>query len=228
MHAKRFTVSAMLAALALPAAAPADTRYSVGYDPALSGFALYYDRYETDLRVEGSNVETRIEKLGISFTQYLAPNLSGDIELGYLATFQDDNPVTGDNKQYGEYLGLGLNAGIPLSPRMSLGGELDYAFNYADGDVNDVETEMSWREARARAYVDYDLGAARFRVGAQGQTLDGDLTFATTPSQTFVFDAADSTGAFAGIDLYVDNGRVSLYGQTGDRDGFILSFAAEY
>ena len=211
-----------------PVTAFSETRFEMADDPVVTSFGLYYDRYETDLDIEGTDVETRVERLGITFTEQLSRQIHGRIDLGYLATFQDDNPVTGNNDQTGQYLALGLGARLPLTQRISLGGDVGYSFNYADGEINDVETDISWREADARAYVDFRVPAARFRVGGHAQDIDGEFDIDSTPSQSLVFEGSENTGLFAGVDLYVDRGRVSLYGHTGDRSGFSFAFAVDY
>ncbi|HDP90484.1 MAG TPA: hypothetical protein ENN42_11115 [Thioalkalivibrio sp.] len=229
MSPARIALPLLAACLASPTALASDVRIGVGMDPTVSSFSLYYERYHTDFAMAGTSVETRIERLGISFGQALARYLSGDLDLGYLATFQDDHPVIGDNKLYGAYIGVNLQTRYPLTEVVGLGGSLGYTYNRADDTVNDVETEISWGEARARAWTEFRMPSARLRVGLQGQSVDGDMTWDTTPTQTFSFDGKTNTGAFAGIDLYTGGiGRISLYGQTGDRDGFTLSFAADY
>ncbi|MDX5374922.1 MAG: hypothetical protein LPK43_03950 [Gammaproteobacteria bacterium] len=225
----RLALPLLATVLATPAMAADNVRLGMGLDPVISSFTLYYERYETGLAMGGNAVDTRIERLGFSFSQPLARHLYGDVDLGYLATFQDDHPVIGDNDLDGGYLGVSLTGSYPLGEVFALGSSLGYSYNWADGEVNGVETDISWGEARARAWTELRLPAARLRIGVQGQHLDGEMTYETAPTQTFTFDAGNSTGAFAGIDLYTSGaGRISLYGQTGDREGFTLGFAADY
>ena len=211
-----------------PLTAFSETGFEMGHDPVVTSFSMYYERYDTDLDIEGTDVETRIERLGITFTEQLSARLHGILDLGYLATFQNDNPVTANNDQTGQYLRLGLGTRIPLAQHFSLGGDIGYSFNYADGEVNDVESDISWREAQARAYLDFRLPAARFRIGGQAQDIDGEFDIDSTPSQSLVFEGSENTGTFAGVDLYVDGGRISLYGHSGDRSGFSFAFAVDY
>ena len=224
-----YHVLALLLVSTLPVGAIAAGDIRVGYEDTVTGFSMDYANYDTDLVIQGAEVETDIEKLGVTFRQALGRNLSGDIELGYLATFQPANPFIGSNKQYGEFIGLALNGGIPLTQRLTLGGRIGYAFNRADGDIDTVETEMNWRETTALAYLTFRLPAVALTVGAHGQNLDGDLSYAGPPSETYTFDEATSTGAYAGLDLFVSGtGRISIYANSGDRSGFTLNFGVDY
>lgn len=192
-------------------------------------FALYGQRDEMTLRAGAVDVDTRVGRLGVTFTGIYNPHLEASLDLGHAELTQSDNPATQGMSLYGQYGGVALR-GWPLrSTFLEVWLGVDYTVLSVSGNNNGQETKVEWDDGGVAAGLVLHVGHVDLLAGVRQASLTGDEIASGTLHYTRSLSLEDEMSYWGGLDLYVDRtGTIGLRVSGGARPGIALRFARAF
>jgi len=190
---------------------------------------LLIQRYETDLNINSSIIESRFNKVGLIIYEPSYSSFQPALQFGALEISQNNNPATTGINLTGNYLGILfrslLYGGSTLGIR--LGGS--YAYYAADKVKNNQEINLDWHELifNIQALLVYEDFSIAF--GGYSQLIDGDETAFGSVTQTRQFSENKKAGMDFEIEYWVDaTGKIGIHVDSGARQGVGLVFTREF
>ena len=187
---------------------------------------LLIQRYETDLDVDDSIIESRINRVGLILYEPAYAAFQPGLHVGAFNINQSKNPVTAGMSLSGNYLGLLFHSLLYRHRHLGLQLEGSYTYHDADKVTNDQEVSLQWHEFMANLHIQMAHGNFYYAIGAYSQFIDGDETAYGAITQTREFKVNERTGTHLEFEYWVDaTGKIGIHVDNGGRQGVGLVFS---
>lgn len=213
---KIFSLSALLVALAFPAA-----------NAAWSGLSLSIDEIEDDWVFENAIRIADTTRLNLHFEEKTRNGMLVGANIGRLTTRISNKTGLRDTEKFNaSYIGIYLGYPVLLSENSAIHNQLGYQYHSGSGATLLNEDNITWRDASFLIGVSYRFKDIRIMPFAVVSDISGDLE-GEAGTDTFENDEALSTGV--SFDLFVDSSSfVRLKFSSGSGQSFSLRFAREF
>jgi len=190
---------------------------------------LLLHRFETELSMGDSVVESRINRIGLILYEPAYPSFQPGLQIGALEINQSNNPVTAGINVTGNYLGVLFRSLLYQSSHSGIRLESGYTYHAADKLTSNQEINLRWHELLFNIHALLTYGNFNFVLGGYTHLIDGDETAFGPITQTREFAESEKTGMRFGLDYRVDiSGKVGFYADSGARQGIGLVFTREF
>jgi hypothetical protein len=191
--------------------------------------ALLIQRLETDLKLDQSISQARINRVGLIILEPANPALQAGLQIGALEIHQSDNPITAGLNLTGNYIGIMFRSNLYHGNHTAIRLDGGYTYNEVDKHTNDQVINYDWHEFLLRALFEWKFADFNMSLGGYTQIIDGDETAFGVVTRTREFEQVDKTGARLEVDYRVDvTGKIGIQLDNGGRDAVALIFAREF
>ena len=223
------SIIALIVALTLAATSPALGAERGSELLPIIDFELFIQHYDTDLDHNGETFDTTIDKVGIRFFEQTGRYVQGGLTLGWLQLSQDDNPTMQGVSPWGGFLGVALRSDPVDSHRTRVRAQAEYAYHVLDDDSETQDTELEWHQATLELAGTLKFSQLHLTLGGRSRWIDGEETASGTITQNRSLKQDTEASGYIGLDLIVqETSRLGIYGETGAREGFTLSFGRRF
>jgi hypothetical protein len=182
-------------------------------------------RYDFDY-ADGTAAESRLEWLGVSWYEQVAPRVQLGLSGGKLLLTQTGNAATAGMEPDGYYAGIDLRVVLLQTSALQLFAHASYAYQRVKHKSAGDSVTLTWYDPRLQ------IGAAvsatpRLRLfgGGRWNALDGQQRITGAAAQTLDFEADRAVGGFAGPELALEReGFVGIEARSGAGNGGEIYF----
>lgn len=208
---------------AVPAAAEMDLR---GH-----GAGLYVSRDDAGITNADSDLDWRVDRIGIRLSERVNPHLILGLEGGIVAVDVTGQAATDGMQLSGNFLGVTLGGAAFAGARVGMDYRLGLSYQSAEDETEGQRVEQDWLESEVSVSLRWrTAGRVSIFAGSRLRALDLDQRMSGTVNSTASFEEQGRAQAFAGAALEVDPGGfidLAVYRGSGG-DGFALTFSREY
>jgi hypothetical protein len=179
---------------------------------------------------QGTIRETKVSRLGIGWSEQLAPYLSGGIQAGYLDISQASNPIEAGKVLDGHYFGINLKTTPVDLELLQLQFNLDYIYNSAESVTTDQTVEFVWHNTVLTTQLDLNLlSRLTLILGGKLSWVDGEERTTGNTTQVISFSEKERGGYYAGFDFATDpSGNITLLWEGGTQSGISIFFRRRF
>lgn len=190
---------------------------------------LYFQSDDRVLDYGTETLDTRTDQLGLQLAESFTPFFAASVDLGYVGQSQTQNPATEGFNPSGTYLGLGLRATPLQTHYLDLSTAVGYTYFSLEGNTDTQDTQRDWREALLEVEAGLSLQSLRLSAGSRYRHIKGEETALGDVTQNRRFAADQALSGYAGLDILLQaQGRISLRGEGGARQGFYIAFSTGF
>ncbi len=191
--------------------------------------ALLIQRLETDLKLDQSISQTRINRVGLIILEPANSAVQAGLQIGALEIHQSDNSITAGLDLTGNYIGIMFRTNLYRSNHSAIRLDGGYTYNEADKHTNDQQIKYDWHEFLLRALFEWKFGDFNMSLGRYTQIINGDETAFGVVTRTREIEQVDKAGTRLEVDYRVDvTGKIGIQLDNGSRDAVALIFAREF
>lgn len=179
-------------------------------------FSLTFSQHALDLDYGAGIVDTSVDRIGVSWRERYGERVELGLVLGYSFLTQGNNIVTAGRELDGYHAGITLDVDLLRTERTLVFAGASWLYQDVDDDDGAQHVEITWREPSVRLGISGSVGAVRAYGGVRYADIDGRQRLSGTLNETRDIEETDSSGAFAGLELALDDdGYIGIMGQSG-------------
>ena len=200
--------------------------YSGFVNADLSGVAFDISDSDSDWKTENDIRQVRSTELSFRIEETTKPGLRIGASIGQVNLRVDGDASTSDYDFDTQFLSIHLRQPFQLNEVWGIFAGLDYKFQSGDDNDEENEADISWTEIGF--YLGTSLKFSHIRISplVTFRSVDGDVN---DDFGGFDFELDDPMSAAIRFDYFTEKTAfVRLEIQTGNSEGVLLSFAAEY
>lgn len=212
----------------MPALWPAAAQ-SEAYRPL--DFALVISENKTRLNHGSTDVNTKIQRIGVAWQELYGERLRLGLLGGYSFVTQTGNPASAGLELDGYHAGIAFNADLIQRQRFTIFFAGAYVYERTKDERSAQSVDLSWSVPSARLGALVRLNEwVQLTGGMQYSYLEGRERVRGATNQTLDIDRRHETGWFVGLTLTVDanGGYVGISGQSGVERGGAIYFGRRF
>lgn len=176
------------------------------------------------------DTDVRITRIGATLSEEVNRHVALGLLLGYASASQTGQPLTAGMRLSGNYLGLNMQARMPLAQRLRAGLTGQYLYHWMREQLDGQRVEWEWAQADVALTAQIDLTRRLLMyAGPIMSWIEVDQQARGLANLTNELENRRTSGVAFGLLYEVDyGGRVGLEIRRGPLDGLALSFQRNF